>query len=58
MQVSGVSDFFLSLLNCFLLLLSCLWLLDRFSNQLVDYFVRGVYTYEKMSCKSYNGARK
>ena len=48
LQVSGVSDFFWSSLNCFFALLpSCLWLLVRLSNQLVDYFVRGVYTYEK-----------
>ena len=46
LQVSGVSDFAWSLLNYFLLLLSCLWLLDWLSNQLVDYFVRGVYTYK------------
>ena len=48
LQVSGVSGFFWSLLNCFFALLpSCLWLLVRLSNQLVDYLVRGVYTYEK-----------
>ena len=47
LQVGGVSDFSWSLLNCFLLLLSCLWLLDRLGNQLVDYFIRGVYMYEK-----------
>ena len=47
MQVSGVSDFFGSVLNYVLLLLSYLWLLDRLRNQLVDDFVRGVYMYEK-----------
>jgi len=48
LQVSGISDFSWSLLNCFYaLLLFCLLLLDRLSNQLVGYFVRGVYTYEK-----------
>ena len=57
LQVSEVSDFFGSVLNCILLLFSCLRLLDRLSNQLVDRFVRGVYTYEKMPCQSYNGAR-
>ena len=47
LQVSGVSDFFGSVLNGVLLLLSCLRLLDRLSDQLVDGFARGVYTYEK-----------
>ena len=47
LQVSGVSDFFGSVFDYVLLLLSCLWLLDRLSNQLVDGFIRGVYTYEK-----------
>ena len=47
LQVSGVSDFFGSVLDCVLLLFSYLQLLDRLSNQLVDSFVRGVYTYEK-----------
>ena len=42
LQVSGVSDFFGSVLNGVLLLLSCLRLLDQFSDQLVDGFVRGV----------------
>ena len=42
LQVSGVSDFFGSVLNGVLLLLSCLRLLDRLSDQLVDGFVRGV----------------
>ena len=53
MQVSGVSDFFRSVLDCVLLLFSFLRLLDRLSNQLVSRFVRDVYTYEKMSCRSY-----
>ena len=57
LQVSGVSDFFGSVLDCVLLLFPYLRLLDRLSNQLVDRFVRGVYTYEKMPCRSYNGAR-
>ena len=57
MQVSGVSDFFGSVLDCVLLLFSCLRLLDRLSNQLMDRFVRDVYTYEKMPCRSYNDAR-
>jgi len=57
LQVSGVSDFFGSVLDCVLLLCSYLWLLDRLSNQLVNRFVRDVYTYEKMPCRSYNGAR-
>ena len=57
MQVSGVSAFFRSVLDCVLLLFSCLRLLDRLSNQLVNRFVRDVYTYEKMLCRSYNGAR-
>jgi hypothetical protein len=47
LQDSEVSDFFRSVINCVLLLFSCLQLLDRLSNQLVDGFVRGVYTYEK-----------
>ena len=48
LQVSEVSGFFWSLLNCFFALLpSCLWLLVRLSNWLVDYFVCGVNTYEK-----------
>ena len=42
LQVSGVSDFFGSVLNGVLLLLSCLRLLDWLSDQLVDGFVRGV----------------
>ena len=47
LQVSGVSNFFGSGLDCVLLLLSRLRLLDRLGDQLVDGFVRGVYTYEK-----------
>ena len=48
LQVSRVSDFLRSLLSCFFgLRFPCLRLLDRLSNQLVDGFVRGVYTYEK-----------
>ena len=42
LQVSGVSDFFGSVLDCVLLLLSCFRLLDRLSDQLVDGFVRGI----------------
>jgi len=57
LQVSGVSDFFRSVLDCVLLLFSRLRLLDRLSNQLVNLFVRDVYTYERMPCRSYNGAR-
>ena len=57
LQVSGVSDFFGSVLDCVLLLFSCLWLLDRLSNQLMNLFVRDVYMYERMPCRSYNGAR-
>ena len=47
MQVSGVNEVFWSGLNGDLLLLLCSWLLDRLNDQLVDSFVRGVYTYEK-----------
>jgi len=51
LQVSGVNEIFWSGLNGDLLLLFCLWLLDRLSDQLVGGFVRGVYTYEKeMPC--------
>ena len=57
MQVSGVSDFFGNGFVGVLLLLSRLRLLDRFGDQLADGFARGVYTYEKMPCRSYNGAR-
>ena len=44
LQVSGVNEVFWSVLNGVLLLLFCLWLLDRLSDQLVGDFVRGVYT--------------
>ena len=47
LQVSGVSNFFGSGLDCVLLLLSRLQLLDRLGDQLVGDFVHGVYTYEK-----------
>ena len=42
MQVSGVSNFFASVLACIFLLLSCLRLLDRLGDQLVGGFVCGV----------------
>ena len=58
MQVSGVSDFFGSVFDCVLLLCSCLWLLDRLSNQLVGDFGFRVYTRKNMPCmrftKRYN----
>ena len=44
MQVSGVSDFFGSELDCVLLLFSHLLLLDRFGDQLVGDFGFSVYT--------------
>ena len=44
MQVSGVSDFFGSVLDCVLLLFSHLLLLDRFGDQLVGDFGFSVYT--------------
>ena len=44
LQVSGVSNFFGSVLDCILLLLSHLLLLDRFGDQLVGDFGFGVYT--------------
>ena len=47
LQVSGVSNFFGSGLDCVLLLLSRLRLLDQLGDQLVGNFVRGIYTYEK-----------
>ena len=50
MQVSGVHEVFWSVLNGVLLLLCCLWLLDRLSNQLAGDFVRGVYTNKNMPC--------
>ena len=52
LQVSGVNEVFWSVLNGDLLLLFCLWLLDRLSNQLVGDFVRGVYTNKNMPCSS------
>ena len=48
LQVSGVNEVFWSGLNGVLLLLFCLWLLDRLSDQLVGDFVRGVYTNKNM----------
>ena len=48
LQVSGVNKVFWSVLNGVLLLLFCLWLLDRLSDQLVGDFVRGVYTNKKI----------
>ena len=48
LQVSGVSDFFGSVLDCVLLLFSCLRLLDRFSNELVGDF--GVSSYTRKIC--------
>ena len=47
LQVSGVNKVFWSGLNRDLLLLLCSWLLDRLNDQLVDSFVRGVYTNKK-----------
>ena len=44
LQVSGVNKVCWSVLNGDLLLLLCSWLLDRLNDQLVDSFVRGVYT--------------
>ena len=57
MHVSGVSDFFGNGFDGVLLLLSRLRLRDRFGDQLADSFARGVYTYEKIPCRSYNSAR-
>ena len=58
MQVSGVSDFFGSVLDCVLLLLSRLRLLDRLGNQLVGDFGVSGYTRKNMPCmrftKRYN----
>ena len=58
MQVSGVSDFFRSVLDCVLLLLSRLQLLDRLGNQLVGDFGVSGYTRKNMPCmiftKRYN----
>ena len=50
LQVSGVNEVFWSVLNGVLLLLFCLWLLDRLSDQLVGDFVRDVYTNKNMTC--------
>ena len=47
LPVSGVSDFWIWLDGCFGLRFPCLRLLNRLSDQLVDGFARGVYTYEK-----------
>ena len=48
LQVSGVNDlFWIWLDGGFGLRFPCLRLLDRLSDQLVDGFARGVYTYEK-----------
>ena len=48
LQVSGVSDFFGSVLDCFFRLqFPCLRLRDRLSDYLVDGFAPGIYTYEK-----------
>ena len=48
LQVSGVNDlFWIWLDGGFGLRFPFSWLLDRFSDQLVDGFARGVYTYEK-----------
>jgi hypothetical protein len=44
LQVSGVNKVCWSVLNGVLLLRLCSWLLDRLNDQLVDSFVRGVYT--------------
>ena len=52
LQVSGVNEIFWSRLNGDLLLLFCLWLLDRLSDQLVGDFVRGVYTNKNMPCNN------
>ena len=58
MQVSGVSDFFRSVLDCVLLLFSRLRLLDRLGNQLVGDFDVSGYTRKNMPCmrftKRYN----
>ena len=47
LQVSGVSKFFGSGLDCVILMLSRLRLLDRLGDQLVGDFVHGVYMYVK-----------
>ena len=41
---AGLKKVCWSVLNGDLLLLLCSWLLDRLNDQLVDSFVRGVYT--------------
>ena len=50
MQVSGVSDFFGSVLDCVLLLFSYLRLPNRLSDQLADGFGFSVYTNKNMPC--------
>ena len=50
LQVSGVNEVFWSVLNGILLLLFCLWLLDRLSDQLVGDFIHGVYMNKNMPC--------
>ena len=52
MQVSGVNKVCWSVLNGDLLLLLYSWLLDRLNDQLVDSFVRGVYTNKNMPCNN------
>ena len=54
LQVSGVSDFWIWLDDCFGLQFPCLRLLDRLSDQLEYGFARGIYTYERMPCQSQN----
>ena len=50
MQVSRVSDFFRSVLDCVFLLLSRLWLLDRLGDQLVGDFGFSIYMNKNMPC--------
>ena len=52
LQVSGVSNFFGSGLDCVLLLLSRLRLLDRLGDQLVGDIGFSVYTNKNMPCNS------
>ena len=52
LQVSGVNEIFWSVLNGVLLRLFCSWLRERLSDQLVDIFVRGVYTNKNMPCNN------
>ena len=53
LQVSGVNKASGGVLNGdLLLLLLCSWLLDRLNDQLVDSFVRGVYTNKNMPCNN------